>query len=74
MVASSEWCCAGVGRSAGILGHTDMMVRAPDAYAEPSDRFSEFDSAVRCLVEDARLPVATGVDVTQLGLPLENVA
>ena len=43
-----------------------------DAYAEPSDRFSDFDGAVRCLIEDARLSVAAPGDATQLGLSLEQ--
>ena len=43
-----------------------------DAYAEPSNRFSDFDGAVRCLAEDARLPIVAPGDATQLGLSLEQ--
>ena len=39
-----------------------------DGYAEPTDRFSDYDSAVRCLAEDTALELATADDPSQLGL------
>lgn len=44
-----------------------------DAYAEPTDRFSDYEGAVRCLVHDAGLPSAASEPVDQLGLPLEDM-
>ena len=39
-----------------------------DGYAEPTDRFSDYDSAVRCLAEDTAVELATADDPSQLGL------
>ena len=46
--------------------------RREDTYAEPTDRFSDFEGAVRCLVQDAGLPTILGRNPNQLGLPLED--
>ena len=46
--------------------------RREDAYAELTDRFSDYESAVRCLVEDAGLPTIRGRDPDQFGLSLED--
>lgn len=43
-----------------------------DAYAEPTNRFSDYEGAVRCLVLDAGLPAGASESDHQLGLALED--
>ena len=46
--------------------------RREDAYAEPTDRFSNYDGAVGCLQQDAGLTFGPDEDSDQLGLELEE--
>lgn len=43
-----------------------------DAYAEPTDRFSSYEGAVDCLLQDAGLPPVPDESADQLGFELED--
>ena len=46
--------------------------RREDAYAEPTDRFSNYEGAVGCLQQDAGLPLRPDESTDQLGLEMED--
>lgn len=46
--------------------------RREDAYAEVSDRYADCDGAVRCLMRDANMQVASGGDPNQISMPGED--
>lgn len=49
-----------------------LMGLREDAYAEPTDRFSNYDGAVGCLQQDAGLTLGPREDSDQLRLELER--
>ena len=36
----------------------------PDAYAEPTDRFANFDQALQCMLEDGNFQMPSGMQFT----------